>query len=376
MPDRPDDPGPFVRHGDRRLGPSAGRGDRHGPLLEACQSIGRALGQVQRHTRHGARAMDQQTAKVHIPPLTNAPEIAPCTCRQLTRRQPQPAGEVTPPTKRVNVTNGSHQCGRRQHANPRNRLEPGRDGMRAGDLPELAIESGDLLLESVDFVDDERHRLTQQVGARCVRVTEDGGHATEHGPRADRDRVAVFSQQPSPRIDPGHTCGLPLSADHPPEETTEASLLQPASHVDFCRETCTGRDSQRGRHVGLAVLGLGLVFFGLHYMGQAVKPLRDNERFMQFMTGLERPLIGVAAGTVATIAIQSSSAMLGIVITLASHGLLTLAAGLAIMLGAEIGTCADTLVAAIGRTRAAIRAGLFHLGFNLVTAAASGRPAD
>jgi phosphate:Na+ symporter len=131
----------------------------------------------------------------------------------------------------------------------------------------------------------------------------------------------------------------------------------------------TGRGAERWRHVGLAVLGLGLVFFGLHYMGEAVKPLRDNERFMQFMGSLERPLIGVAAGTVATIAIQSSSAMLGIVITLASQGVLTLPAGLAVMLGAEIGTCADTLVASIGRTRAAIRAGIFHLGFNLVTAA-------
>jgi phosphate:Na+ symporter len=131
----------------------------------------------------------------------------------------------------------------------------------------------------------------------------------------------------------------------------------------------TGRNSPRWRHVGLAVLGLGMVFFGLHYMGEAVKPLRDHEQFMQFMAGLERPLVGVAAGTVATIAIQSSSAMLGIVITLAGQGLLTLPAGLAVMLGAEIGTCADTLVAAIGRTRAAMRAGIFHLGFNLVTAA-------
>jgi phosphate:Na+ symporter len=131
----------------------------------------------------------------------------------------------------------------------------------------------------------------------------------------------------------------------------------------------TGRGSERRRLVGLALLGLGLVFFGLHYMGEAVKPLRDSERFMQIMTGLERPLLGVAAGTIATIAIQSSSAMLGTVITLASQGLLTLPAGLAIMLGAEIGTCADTLVASIGRTRAAVRAGIFHLGFNVTCAA-------
>jgi phosphate:Na+ symporter len=132
----------------------------------------------------------------------------------------------------------------------------------------------------------------------------------------------------------------------------------------------SSRGSERRRHIGLALLGLGLVFFGLHYMGEAVKPLSENERFMQIMAGLERPLLGVAAGTIATIAIQSSSAMLGIVITLASQGLLTLPAGLAIMLGAEIGTCADTLVASIGRTRAAVRAGMFHLGFNVVCAVA------
>jgi phosphate:Na+ symporter len=60
--------------------------------------------------------------------------------------------------------------------------------------------------------------------------------------------------------------------------------------------------------------------------------------------------------------------MLGIVITLAAQALITLPAGLAVMLGAEIGTCADTLVASLGRSRAALRAGIFHLSFNIVTA--------
>ena len=80
-------------------------------------------------------------------------------------------------------------------------------------------------------------------------------------------------------------------------------------------------------------------------------------------------MVGLAVGAVATVVFQSSSAMLGIVITLASQGLLTLPAGLAVMLGAEIGTCADTLVASIGRSRAALRAGVFHLAFNVSTAA-------
>jgi phosphate:Na+ symporter len=130
----------------------------------------------------------------------------------------------------------------------------------------------------------------------------------------------------------------------------------------------TAGNSRQRRHVGVAVLGLGLVFFGLHYMGEAVKPLRDDERFLRWMASLERPAVGLAAGAIATVVLQSSSAMLGIVITLAGQGLITLPAGLAVMLGAEIGTCADTLVASIGRARAALRAGVFHLGFNIVTA--------
>lgn len=130
----------------------------------------------------------------------------------------------------------------------------------------------------------------------------------------------------------------------------------------------TAGRSEGRRNVGLAVLGLGLVFFGLQYMGEAVGPLRDSPRFTGWMAGLERPLVGLAVGAIATVVIQSSSAMLGIIITLAGEGLLTLPAGLAIMLGAEIGTCADTLVASIGRTRAALRAGVFHLAFNITSA--------
>lgn len=122
------------------------------------------------------------------------------------------------------------------------------------------------------------------------------------------------------------------------------------------------------RHVGTAVFGMGLVFFGLAQMGAAVEPLRESGRFVALMTRLESPLLGVAVGALTTLVIQSSSATLGIAITLASQGLLTLPAGVAVMLGAEIGTCADTLVAMLGRSREALRAGVFHLLFNVATA--------
>ncbi len=120
---------------------------------------------------------------------------------------------------------------------------------------------------------------------------------------------------------------------------------------------------------GTAALGLGLVLFGLHTIGEAVEPLKDDEAVLDWLRKAETPLWGVLAGAAFTVAIQSSSATLGIVITLASQGLVSLPAGLAMMLGAEIGTCADTLVATLGRSAAAVRAGVFHLLFNAATVA-------
>lgn len=123
------------------------------------------------------------------------------------------------------------------------------------------------------------------------------------------------------------------------------------------------------RHAGLAVFGMGLVFFGLGQMGAAVAPLEDSARFTAWMVALESPLVGVAAGALMTLVLQSSSATVGIAITLAAQGLLALPAGIAVMLGAEIGTCADTLLATVRRSRDAVRAGVFHLCFNIASVA-------
>ncbi|WP_294392633.1 Na/Pi symporter [uncultured Sphingomonas sp.] len=127
--------------------------------------------------------------------------------------------------------------------------------------------------------------------------------------------------------------------------------------------------SDRARRWATILLGLGLVLFGLNIIGTAAEPLQQQPAVIDWLKQLESPLLGVAAGALATIAIQSSSAMMGIVITLAGGGLITLPAGIAIMLGAEIGTCADTLVATAGRSRAAVKAGIFHLLFNIASVA-------
>jgi phosphate:Na+ symporter len=124
------------------------------------------------------------------------------------------------------------------------------------------------------------------------------------------------------------------------------------------------------RNVGVIVLGFGLMFYGLEAIDDAVRPLRKYEPFIDLMQALgNRPLLGALIGAIFTVVIQSSSATVAIVITLAGSGMISLPAGVAIMLGAEIGTCSDTLLATIGRGRSALRTGLFHFLFNLTTAA-------
>jgi phosphate:Na+ symporter len=123
------------------------------------------------------------------------------------------------------------------------------------------------------------------------------------------------------------------------------------------------------KNFGIVLLGFGLMFYGLEAIDEAMKPFRTYEPFIGLMETLgNNPILGAAVGALFTVIIQSSSATVAIVITLASSGLISLPAGVAIMLGAEVGTCADTLVATIGRGRPALRTGVFHFGFNLVSA--------
>lgn len=125
--------------------------------------------------------------------------------------------------------------------------------------------------------------------------------------------------------------------------------------------------SEQLSKTGKSILYFGILFFGLYTMERAVEPLRDDKRFLEWMTMLENPVRGAGVGAIVTIIIQSSSATVGMVITLAKKGLLSLGAGIAVMLGAELGTCADTLLATIRSDRQSVKTGLFHLFFNIIS---------
>ena len=124
---------------------------------------------------------------------------------------------------------------------------------------------------------------------------------------------------------------------------------------------------ERLKAAGQAIFNIGLLFFGLYVMGEGVAPLKDSVDFEAYMLRMEEPWMGVLIGMITTVLIQSSSATVGMLVKLSHEGLITLGAGIAIMMGAELGTCSDTLIATVGQNRQAVKTGIFHLVFNIVS---------
>ena len=123
---------------------------------------------------------------------------------------------------------------------------------------------------------------------------------------------------------------------------------------------------ERIRQYGAGIMGLGLVFFGMAVMGDAMRPLRSYQPFLDWMTSMASPAVGILAGALFTALVQSSSATTGVVIVMATQGFITLPAGIAIIFGANIGTCVTALLASIGKPREALRAAFVHVLFNTV----------
>jgi phosphate:Na+ symporter len=119
------------------------------------------------------------------------------------------------------------------------------------------------------------------------------------------------------------------------------------------------------KYIGEAILGFGVLFFGMKLMSDAMKPLRSYGEFITTLKGLENPLLGIFFGAVFTALIQSSSAFTGIIIVLAQQNLITLEAGIPLVFGANVGTCVTAGLASIGASREAKRVALAHVIFKL-----------
>ncbi len=123
------------------------------------------------------------------------------------------------------------------------------------------------------------------------------------------------------------------------------------------------------KFTGEAILGFGFLFFGMKLMGDSMKPLRTYQGFVDIMKGLENPLLALLVGAAITGIIQSSSAFSGIVIVLAQQQMITLEAGIPMIIGANIGTCVTAGLASIGTVRDAKRVAIVHVIFNTLGAA-------
>ena len=123
--------------------------------------------------------------------------------------------------------------------------------------------------------------------------------------------------------------------------------------------------NEKLKHTGEIMAGLGILFIGMDMMGTAMKPLAASEDFVGILTNFENPLLGIAAGTVFTALIQSSSASVGILQTLADSGAIGLGSAAFVLFGQNIGTCITALLASIGTNVNARRTTLIHIMFNV-----------
>ncbi len=159
----------------------------------------------------------------------------------------------------------------------------------------------------------------------------------------------------------GANIGTTITAQIVAFKVTKAALLMIAigfSMLFFSKQ-------ERIKQYGSIIMGLGMVFFGMAVMSDAMKPLRSYQPFLDLMVSMENPAIGILIAAAFTGLIQSSSATTGIVIVMASQGFITLPAGIALAFGANIGTCVTALLASIGKPREAVRAAFAHVLFNV-----------
>ena len=125
--------------------------------------------------------------------------------------------------------------------------------------------------------------------------------------------------------------------------------------------------SRKWVYIGEILLGFGILFYGFSLMKGAFEPIKASAEFHRFFIEIgDNHLLGVAIGALLTIIVQSSSATIGITLALASSGLLSYEASVALILGENIGTTITANLAAIGTNAAAKRTALAHFLFNLI----------
>ena len=134
--------------------------------------------------------------------------------------------------------------------------------------------------------------------------------------------------------------------------------------IGICLLMFAKRNKQKG--VGHILLGFAVLMVGMDLMSGAVAPLKSSESFKSILTMFENPILGVLAGLVLTVIVQSSSASVGILQSLTVTGAITYGAAVPIIMGQNIGTCITALISSISANKNGKRAAMVHLYFNVI----------
>ena len=125
--------------------------------------------------------------------------------------------------------------------------------------------------------------------------------------------------------------------------------------------------SDRKKTIGTILAGFAVLMFGMNAMSSATAGLEQNETFCNILMMFSNPILGVIAGAVLTAVLQSSSASIGILQSIAiSTGMVTYAIALPLLLGQNIGSCVTALISSIGANKPAKRVAVVHLYFNVI----------
>jgi phosphate:Na+ symporter len=126
---------------------------------------------------------------------------------------------------------------------------------------------------------------------------------------------------------------------------------------------------RQARYLGQLVLAFGFIFFGIDLMGQATAPLQDSVGFQSMLTYASRnPLVGLIAAALFTAVVQASAATIGLIISLAIGGSMTLDAAIPMVLGANVGTAITAILAGLGAPPDGKRIAVGYLIYKLLAA--------
>lgn len=151
------------------------------------------------------------------------------------------------------------------------------------------------------------------------------------------------------------------------------AMLQPAFFAPLMAGIgafmMTFSKKQKMNMAGEICIGVGLLFIGLTFMSGAIEPYTDAPIFADIFRVLGgNPILGIVAGALITALLQSSTASVGILQTLAMNGVVSMSAAIYITLGQNIGTCVTAVLSSAGANRTAKRAAAIHLMFNTMGA--------